>query len=509
MARIIGQVAEGGVLPAWLVAVDTRALARVDAVLPLVESAAEGYIARGGAVDAVMPLAEVAAAGGVVGVQPLAVWRLDETPQSMLFAVNEYVSMGHASELDMAHTSDRTWSFWVRTTSTASISIVSKRRSGSPDEGYELAMIGGYQRLLLQGTGRMFVTSTTTPINDGEWHHVEVSWNGSAGTTATSAVIRVDGVTQSVTVGDNTLTGTVANTRPFQIVGVDGTLRTGAIEVDEVAMFDGLLTTGERSEVSADRNTDIMTTTAAAKVLGYWRMAEADTLPTISDLSGNANDGTATGGRLVVATAFEAMGSLDGDHHTADRWLSDVAGKVDRGVRYGDAGWTAGDAYTSMGDVLDFERTDELSICFWLRLPNGVPGDFVDLVSKYNGTAGYRVTLDPNIVFRKFGVGQSLSASFLPSLGTGWNHIAITDDGSSTAAGISIYLNGVAQPVTVGSDTLTSATTLNDGDFKIGGLFETSVVDIDDVAVFRRELTAAQVEAIYDAGDAGTSVADV
>ncbi len=75
----------------------------------------------------------------------------------------------------------------------------------------------------------------------------------------------------------------------------------------------------------------------------------------------------------------------------------------------------------------------------------------------------------------------------------------MTYDGSSTAAGVKMYGDGVSMSTTISDDNL-SSTILNSSDMLVGG-GEAGPSDfpgnIDDVRVYNRVLSATEVAALY------------
>jgi hypothetical protein len=84
-----------------------------------------------------------------------------------------------------------------------------------------------------------------------------------------------------------------------------------------------------------------------------------------------------------------------------------------------------------------------------------------------------------------------------------WQHIAVSYDGSSRAAGLKLYLNGVALPVTILRDKMLKST--NGGDrltlgqrFRDRGFQEGS---IDELRIFRRALTPLEIAELHNRGE--------
>ena len=85
-----------------------------------------------------------------------------------------------------------------------------------------------------------------------------------------------------------------------------------------------------------------------------------------------------------------------------------------------------------------------------------------------------------------------------------WTHIAVTYDGSSNASGIKIYVNGVAETVTVIEDALDEWDEVTDNLYvgARGGSADFFKGDIDELAIFTGSLSANSVSSIYNGGHA-------
>jgi len=89
-----------------------------------------------------------------------------------------------------------------------------------------------------------------------------------------------------------------------------------------------------------------------------------------------------------------------------------------------------------------------------------------------------------------------------------WKHVFVTYDGSSNVSGIKIYINGVSQTLTTQFNAL-SATIVNTVNLRIGGRYSgVSTVNapfpgrIDDVRVYNRVLSTAEIADLYTMGTA-------
>ena len=172
------------------------------------------------------------------------------------------------------------------------------------------------------------------------------------------------------------------------------------------------------------------------------------------------------------------------------------------------------DAYVDCGtnSSLNFERTDAFSISCWVA--RGTTGANHTLVSKMASTGnqrGYFFFISSGNKIRFFlrtdtsFTSQRLTAESASSItDTNWHHILVTYDGSSATSGINIYLDGVAESLTL-TGTL-SGTIQNNNPFNIGARnnsINLANANIDEVSVFNTELSASDVSSIYNGNGAG------
>jgi hypothetical protein len=163
--------------------------------------------------------------------------------------------------------------------------------------------------------------------------------------------------------------------------------------------------------------------------------------------------------------------------------------------------------WVSMGTpaALAFERTNAFSLVIRVSRLSGIAA-IESLIGKMNnvGGQGYMLQFDSSgrADFRlDNGAGQVLERRGATVITDGFEHqIVVTYDGTSTAAGLLIYVDGVVQSMTTVTATLASGSILNAGAFAIGArngasLFLNGLVR--EAAAYNRVLTAAEVLATY------------
>lgn len=160
--------------------------------------------------------------------------------------VNDSVEFGDI--LGFERTDPFTLEVWLKTTSTSAGSIMNKRGSGSNDRGYKflLRTSGKVQVTLQSGASNLAKIKTTTKeVNDGNWHHVVFTYDGSS--TTAGMHVYVDGVDEAITVDDDTLTATILNSEPFKIGVLGGSSVDFDGQIDEAVVYGFALSSAQVS----------------------------------------------------------------------------------------------------------------------------------------------------------------------------------------------------------------------------------------------------------------------
>lgn len=154
-------------------------------------------------------------------------------------------------------------------------------------------------------------------------------------------------------------------------------------------------------------------------------------------------------------------------------------------------------------EVGDFEKDQAFSCSAWVKVqPNDSAGAIVARMDKPDGYQGW----DMWVQQRRVGMhmvsrwpNDALKAVSQAQLKPNeWTHVAITYDGSSKAAGVKIYFNGIPQKTNVEADKLSNSirTTVP---FRIGERSAgqpASGAGIQDLRLYKRNLTAAEIEGL-------------
>lgn len=217
-------------------------------------------------------------------------------------------------------------------------------------------------------------------------------------------------------------------------------------------------------------------------------------------------------------TAYLQLKLNEGTGTTAN---DDGTGNND-GTLTGGATWTTGpnsngavaldgtDDYVAVANESNFdrERTDAWSISAWVKVNSGASGGQPIAVKKQasGNQPGFEIFVDTTNDRVRVFIADSTAAELQVNSANSsfsinaWHHVVVTYDGSSSGAGLKVYVdNGSAA---TGSGTVSNSI-LNDSALNIGynnasALYLNGVVD--DFRFYLEELSSGDVSTIYIAG---------
>lgn len=227
-----------------------------------------------------------------------------------------------------------------------------------------------------------------------------------------------------------------------------------------------------------------------------------------------------TGGTLPIGL-LSYFKMLDGNDYYGSNNLvpagntTFVTGKVGNAAEFDGT-----DDYLDGGDVLGFSRTSPFSLACWIE-PDVTNSSRI-IVSKKDfdaDGAGYvwycisggklRFIIDGPGGAQRILV-QTTNAVLSDNT---YVHVVLTYSGSSTAAGVTMYVNGSSVALTTSTDNLASADTTNAISFNVGGANDgASGADfdgeIDELGVWSKALSSTEVTDLYNGGSGQTMVND-
>jgi len=398
---------------------------------------------------------------------------------------DEYITMGDIH--DFERTDEFSFSIWCRTSTTGSYGmLLTKANNDSPYEGIHLYQESSADQIVcyIQSTTQGIGARITATHNDGEWHHLVLTYDGSSASSGITWY--VDGEVEASSTIGGAISTTILNAHPFQIGNRESfTSNTWNGDVDETAVFDRELTAAEVANIyTGTPKPDYVQVVLTLEPVGYWRLGEA-TGTVARDVTKNT-DGTYTN-----TPTLEVAGALALDLDTAVTFVA------------------ASSEYVTMGDVLDFDYNEAFSLSCWFK--TSTSSTQMSLVSKnthlspWNGYELYQHGTSNKLYFV---LVNSAPANYIEvhtdnTYNDGeWHHTIMAYDGSTNASGVTIYVDGVVVATTVGADTLGATTVTafpfniasrNNGQYSFNG-------SLDEVAVFDKELTSVNVADLYTAG---------
>ena len=170
------------------------------------------------------------------------------------------------------------------------------------------------------------------------------------------------------------------------------------------------------------------------------------------------------------------------------------------------------DEWFSIADSPDFENTDAFTFLAWIK-PSATGRAIWGKLEAPSGYRGIELLVHSGtntFALQIISVNSSGNAIYVRGStaiavdGSTWYFVAATYDGSASAAGVSLYVNGSAETTTAITDGLTT-TILNNVTAEIGRSGSASGVAhwsglLAQQAIFDKMLTAAQISEFYTRG---------
>lgn len=170
-----------------------------------------------------------------------------------------------------------------------------------------------------------------------------------------------------------------------------------------------------------------------------------------------------------------------------------VPGRIKQGLPFN------GKHYLDLGDIANFSYFDSFSFSMWVFTEPNQGGTLISRMKDEHRGSGYSVVVENqkiqvNLIQRW--LDDAIRVETVEALNPQrWSHIAVTYDGSRTAQGISVYVNGKSQELIFHLDGLNQSFAV-DEPFRIGGgggpegRFHGRV---DDVRIYDKSLTSDEI----------------
>lgn len=207
-----------------------------------------------------------------------------------------YVTMGDVLYYNLS-TSPLSGSVWAKWTVSSGMTFLSKRAEGTFDTGYQFYTdSSGHVALVIVASslyGKYLSVRTNGTFNDGVWHHLAFSYDGSQ--TASGIVLYVDGSPVATTIVWNS---GLMYWSPYSAQFALGCWGPSLGEpftgrMDEVALYNKVLSAAEVTWIyHSGAPRDLLGVGSPSNLVGWWRMGEGDTFPTLLDSSTGGHNGT-------------------------------------------------------------------------------------------------------------------------------------------------------------------------------------------------------------------------
>jgi len=355
-------------------------------------------------------------------------------------------------------------SFWFNTTSTTESLMVS-------NEGYHAVYmnfnnVSGKIAAFFDGSSGGN-PATTAAFNDGLWHHLAATNNG------TTTKVYVDGVK----VLDFAETfAAPSSTQPFaagsQHTG-SGSFYTGTL--DDIKAFDYALS---EAQIAYDYN--------RGGPIGHWKLDEC-TGTTAYDSSGNSLNGTITIGGTGTYTAAGTCASGTSTH----AWNGGTTGK-----RNSSLGFDGTNDFITMGSNAKLAQA-QFTVSLWTKKTTSNTTDVLFSNGPDNNAGSYRIITTssglPSCLAGATGSTKSVDGPSALTNGV-WHHLSATYDGTT----IRCYVNG-ALIGSSSSGTYTAATleaTIGKQPYASFEYYADAL--IDDVRVYNYALSVSQLNKVIN-----------
>ncbi|MDP2704970.1 MAG: LamG domain-containing protein [bacterium] len=219
-------------------------------------------------------------------------------------------------------------------------------------------------------------------------------------------------------------------------------------------------------------------------LVGYWSFDEG-TGTRANDYSGNGNNAVFTG-----------------------TWGAWTTGKVNNAFDFQQVNNScSGSSCVSAGSGTSLDNIRQITVMAWIAPDDLGDSSAGNIVNKYGcGADGWRLALDTTSRFAfsyqwTGGVGRWRTTSDVLSFGATFQHVAVTYNSGSSSNNPSLYYNGASVAVSETNTPASSPDNDSANNLHIGISCGTNEFDgrIDEIRVYNRILSAAEIKAIYEA----------
>jgi hypothetical protein len=464
-----------------------------------------------------------------LGLLPTNEWDLTkEFKKSLTFdGVNERIFFGDV--LSLTGSEAFSFGFWIKpNTLPPSAVFFLGRYEIADNQGYGIYQNSNKLRVVLtSAAGNRINIETGAILTTGVLQNIFVTYDGSKDESGIR--LYLDGVLQSHTALENSLTGDITTTKNFTIGSANASFYYNG-QMMNVSYFNSELTSGNASTFYNNGVPRPATELGLSpsnqwnmfdETTDYWDGSEIiinDSVGSISGFSVNMEEADITD---YAWTVYDEVGSVDGFSVNMEEtdevvvgWIADdITGsaegisvnmeETDRklGVAYS-ADFNGTDEYITHGDVLDFEKTDEFTLSAWVKFDGGTENA---IISKIDGTnTGYGLLEDGTgkVAMYLWSNSSFIRNYIFTPTDNVWYHVLATYDGSNTAGGIKGYVDSVLRPDSLTGSPL-AGSTLNTANLEVGTNSNFSFIHDGNImmySIFNKKLNQLEINELYNSG---------
>lgn len=202
--------------------------------------------------------------------------------------VNDRIDVAHNSAIDFGRLSTFTLSGWFKSPNTGTKNYMEKMAS---NRGYRLLDSGGNKvQFEFRGastTDRIRVeTSSVTDMNDGNWHNVCITYDGSG--TAAGVKMYIDAAQKGLTTLNDGLVSDPLNSGVFSIGSRSGGGTNFVGNIDEISIWDSALTAIQVAELYNSGFATDLSQHSNTSLKAWWAMDDIN-YPTVPDTVSGLN----------------------------------------------------------------------------------------------------------------------------------------------------------------------------------------------------------------------------
>lgn len=391
---------------------------------------------------------------------------------------NDYVTLSDESDFDFDISSAHSFSFWYDTDEISTEVIIGKTQVYNTQDGYAILIYtdGDIQTYYRSSTPQNTQVITTETCSD--WCHGVVTYDGSGNRNGFN--IYINGVL-SATGTSSTITGSWLNNHALTVgAETGGTSDAFTGNVDDVRIYDYELTSAQVTDIYNFEYSTKYTYPSESDLAG------TDNLVASWNFDNTLHDDSLSGEDLQVLSGSELYN--DGDYG--------------RALHFND-----NESFTNAGSTLietNITNTTAWSIATKVKINSNTPTNdwnvFIATLSasvKGYSFHEYNGQIYSQLVASSGGNSMSVKSSASTYRDDTYHTIVATNDGTGTASGMSIWVDGV-DVTTVNTDALVGDPTQTD-DYEIGswGLnSDIAQMDLDWMKVYSDELTQSEIWAL-------------